>query len=176
VKTGEIVSRITGEPAPPAGETAGLPAGPTEQALTPETPGGKPEIPIERIPVTGSGKRDVAGMNFTATPPKAAEAARIGHPGIPFPAADGGTGRKEVKGLDFASEPPSTTVRAVSRPVSAATAAEAPGTGRGRRDIGGVHYTAAPPSGTKPVPGDPVTGSATRKITGVDITAVPPQR
>jgi hypothetical protein len=115
-------------------------------------------------------------MNFTAAPPKAAEAARIGLPGIPFPAADAGTGRKEVKGLDFASAPPSTTGRAVSRPVPAATAAEAPGTGRGRRDIGGVHYTAAPPSGTKPVPGDPVTGSATRKITGVDITAVPPQR
>jgi len=176
VKTGEVVSRITGEPAPPAGETAGLPAGPTEQTLTPGTPGGKPEIPIEIIPVTGSGKRDVAGMNFTAAPPKAAEVARIGLPGIPFPAADAGTGRKEVKGLDFASAPPSTTVRAVSRPVPAAAAAEAPGTGRGRRDIGGVHYTAAPPSGTKPVPGDPVTGSATRKITGVDITAVPPQR
>src|SRR3990172_5496537 len=158
------------------GGGGGLQAGPKEQTLIPGTPGGKPEIPIEIIPVTGSGKRDVAGMNFTAAPPKAAEVARIGLPGIPFPAADAGTGRKEVKGLDFASAPPSTTVRAVSRPVPAAAAAEAPGTGRGRRDIGGVHYTAAPASGTKPVPGDPVTGSATRKITGVDITAVPPQR
>jgi hypothetical protein len=173
VKTGEIVSRITGEPAPPAGETAGLPAGPTEQTLTPGLSGGKSEIPIEKVPVTGSGKRDVAGMNFAAAPPKAAEAVRIGLPGTPFPAAAvAGTGRKEVKGLDFAAAPPSTTARVVSRPVPA----EAPATGRGRREIGGVQYTAAPPSGTKPVPGDPVTGSATRKITGVDITAVPPQR
>src|SRR3989304_4150762 len=103
--------------------------------------------------VAHPGEGDGAGMNFTAAPPKAAEAARIGLSGIPFPAADGGTGRKEVKGLDFASEPPSTTVRAVSRPVSAATAAEAPGTGRGRRDIGGGPYTAAPPPGAKAVPG-----------------------
>src|SRR4030067_165147 len=108
------IPRLPGGPR--AGETEGLPAGPTEQALTPGTPGGKPEIPIEIIPVTGSGKRDVAGMNFTAAPPKAAEAARIGLPGIPFPAADGGTGRGEGEGVDLASGRPATTLRAGSPP------------------------------------------------------------
>jgi len=87
-------------------------------------------------------------------------------------AVETGAGRREAAGMNFSGAP----FPATSRPVAWRAAAESPSTGTGRREIGGVRYEASPPSGGSTVPGGQKTGAAMRKITGVDITAVPPSR
>jgi hypothetical protein len=174
VKTGETVSRLQREPVFFPRGTEASPSHPMEQEVVPESSDEEPEIREEKVPETGSGERRVAGLNFTATPPaKIGEGVRIGIPdAISPPAAYVGAGRRETKGMDFAAVPPKIAVVRIPEPVNA----ETPETGTGRRDIQGVTYTAAPSSGRKSLSEGRRTGSVMRKVTGVDITAVPPQR
>ena len=159
MKTGEAVSHVVQKPVLPRVEAPKPPK--------------KPEPPREKIPEIGSGKREAAGMNFAAAIPRTGDAGRVVLPAAPAPpAAETGAGRREAAGMDFSAAP----FPATGRSVAWRGAAEAPATGTGRRGIGGVHYEASPSSGRKPVPGVQRTGAGTRKITGVDITAVPPQR
>jgi len=159
VKTSEAVSRVVREPVLPRVEAPKPPP--------------KPEPPREIIPETGSGRREAAGMNFAAATPRTGDAGRVVLPATPVPpVTDTGAGRREAPGMDFSAAPFPTT----SRSVAGRAAVEAPATGTGRRGSDGVHYEASPPSGRRPVPGEPRTGAATRKVTGVDITAIPPPR
>ena len=159
VKTSEAVSRVVRKPVPPPREVPK----PTE----------KPEPPQEKIPETGSGRREAAGMNFSGAHPRTGNAERAVLPATPAPLeAETGTGRREVAGMDFSAA----LFPATSRPVAFRAAAEAPATGTGRREIGGIHYEASPSFGRRSVPAVPRTGAATRKINWVDITAVPPPR
>ena len=159
VKTGEADSRVVRKPVLPRVE--------------PPKPPKKPEPPREKIPETGSGRREAAGMNFAAAIPRTGDAESVVLPVAPAPpAAETRAGRRKAAGMDYSAAP----FPATSRSVAWRPAGEAPATGTGRRGIGGVHYEAFPPSGRRPVPGIQRTGAATRKITGVDITAVPPPR
>ena len=159
VKTGEAVSRVVRKPVLPR--------------LEAPKPTKKPEPPREKIPETGGGRREAAGMNFAGAPPRTVDAGRVVLPAAAAPPeAETGAGRREAAGMDFSAAP----FPATSRSVAWRAAGEAPATGTGRRGIGGAHYEASPPSGRRSVPGVQRTGAATRKITGVDITAVPPPR
>jgi hypothetical protein len=159
VKTSEAVSRVVRKPVPPR----------REAPIPPE----KPEPPREKIPETGTGRREAAGMNFAGAPPRAVDAERAVLAAAPAPPnTETGAGRREVAGMDFSAAP----FPATSRSVAWRAAGEAPATGTGRRGIGGVHYEASPPTARRSVSGGQRTGAATRKVTGVDITAVPPPR
>jgi hypothetical protein len=171
VKTDETVSRFLREPVVSPGGTE---TRPMEQEVAPKPPGEKPEIREEKVPETGSGERRVAGLNFAATPPeRIQEGERIGIPPAISPPADYvGAGRRETKGMDFAAVPPETAAVRIPEPVNAETP-ETPETGTGRRNIQGVTYAAASSSGRKSLSEGRRTGSATRNVTGVDITAIP---
>ena len=159
VKTGEVVPRVVQKPVLPRAEAPKPPK--------------KAEPPREKIPETGSGRREAAGMNFAAALPRTVDAERIVLPAATaLLAVETGAGRREAAGMNFSGAP----FPATSRPVAWRAAAESPSTGTGRREIGGVRYEASPPSGGSTVPGGQKTGAAMRKITGVDITAVPPSR
>jgi hypothetical protein len=159
VKTSEALSLVVRKPVAPRREEP--------------KPLEKPEPPPEKIPETGSGRREAAGMNFSGAPHGTMKAGRAVLPAAPAPSKAGtGAGRREVAGMDFSTAP----FPATSRSVAWRAVGEAPATGTGRRGIEGVHYEASPPSVRSSVPGVQRTGAATRKITGVDITAVPPPR
>jgi hypothetical protein len=159
VKTSEAVSRVVRKPVPPRSEAP--------------TPPEKPEPPREKIPETGSGMRKAGGMNFAGAPPRTVDAGRAVPAAASAPSETvTGAGRREAAGMDFSAAP----LPAARRSVAWRAAGEAPATGTGRRGIGGVHYEASPPSGRRSVPGVQRTGAATRKVTGVDIKAVPPPR
>jgi hypothetical protein len=173
VKTGETVSRFLREPVVlPRGTDAS-----TTQGVAPKPSYEEPEIREEKVPETGSGERRVAGLNFAATPPgRIPEEERIGIPAADSPpAAYVGAGRRETKGMDFAAVPPETAAVRIPEPVSAESP-ETPETGTGRRDLRGVTYAVSPSSGRKSFSEVRRTGSVIRKVTGVDITAIPPQR
>jgi hypothetical protein len=153
----------------------------TEPPVAPEPIPVKPELPEERIPVTGSGNRTVAGLDFAAVPPGMANAASLSPSAAE--AGTGGAGKRVIAGMDFTAAPPGAIPPATTRVISGPVPVTIPGTGR--RNIRGVSYRALPMSGKKPVSGTrgtkPVAAtrrirSATRKVTGVDIRAVPPER
>ncbi len=174
VKTDETVSRFLREPVVLPGGTESRPM---ELEVAPKPSNQEPEIREEKVPETGSGKRRVAGLNFAATPPERnPEGERIGIPAaISTPAAYVGAGRRETKGMDFAAVPPETAAVRIPEPVIAETP-ETPETGTGRRDLRGVTYAVSPSSGRKSFSEGQRTGSVIRKVTGVDITAIPQQR
>ncbi|NNG47963.1 MAG: hypothetical protein HKM86_12740, partial [Deltaproteobacteria bacterium] len=174
VKTGETVSRFLREPVVLPGEKEASTTPPMEQEVVPESSGEEPEIQEEKVPETGSGERRVAGLNFAATPPKRIpEGKRIGIPAaISPPVAYVGAGRRKTEGLDFAAVPPETAVARIPEPVNT----ETPETGTGRRDIRGVTYAVSPSSGRRSFSEGRRRGSVIRKVTGVDIKAIPPQR
>ena len=174
VKTDETVSRFLREPVVLPGGTE---TRPMELEVAPKPSYEEPEIREEKVPETGSGERRVAGLNFAATPPeRIPEEERIGIPAADSPpAAYVGAGRRETKGMDFAAVPPETAAVRIPEPVSAESP-ETPETGTGRRDLRGVTYAVSPSSGRKSFSEVRRTGSVIRKVTGVDITAIPPQR
>jgi hypothetical protein len=137
----------------------------------------KPEIQVEKVPETGSGNRIVAGLDFAPVPPGMANTASDSPPVAISPSAaeagTGGAGRRWFVGMDFTAAPaarPSATTRGISGSVPVTIP------GAGRRNIRGVNYQASPISVVKPVAGTRRIRSATRKVTGVDIRAVPPER
>ena len=180
VKTGDTVSRFLREPVVLPGGTKSPPTRPMEEGVGPESSGEEPEIREGKVPETGSGERRVAGLNFAATPPEwNPERERVGIPAaISPPAAYVGAGRKETKGVDFAVVPPETAAVRNPEPVTAESPEipDAPETGTGRRNIQGVTFAAVPSSGRKSLSDGRRTRSMVRNVTGVDITAVPPQR
>jgi hypothetical protein len=188
VKTEETVSRVVRIPVFPAGGRVKPPDDSAEPSAAPEPMPAKPEKPEipelleERIPVSGSGNRTVTGLDFTAVPPEMAKAASDSPPVAISPSAaeagTGGAGRRWFVGMDFSaapSAPPSATTRRTSESVTVTI----PGTGR--RNIRGIDYRALPLSVKKPLSvtkPEAMTRrirSATRKVTGVDIRAVPPE-
>lgn len=170
VKTGETVSVAIREPSQPAGDAGQKPVPADDEGAVPKPSAKQAAGPKERIPATGSGKRIFAGMNFAAVSPKGPEATpNARFLGIPS-AREVGAGRKEITGMDFSAASPAAAVR--SAPERVVQETPAAGTGTGLREIGRVHYSASPRSAAKNVR----TGSATRKVSGVDITAVPPNR
>jgi hypothetical protein len=178
VKTEETVSRVMRVPAFPARETVEPQDDLPEPSVAPEPMPAKPEIPEESIPVTGSGNRTVAGLDFAAVPPGMANAVSDSPSVAISPsvaeAGTGGAGRKVVAGMDFAAMPPEALPSATTRRISESVPVTIPG--MGRRNIRGVNYRASPMSGTKPVAETRRIRSATRKVYGVDIKAVPPKR
>jgi hypothetical protein len=172
VKTEETVSRVMRVPAFPAGGPTMPSEVPSEPSDSPDLLPRKPEMPEEKIPVTGSGNRTVVGLDFAAVPPGMVNAARDG----PTAAGSrtGGAGRRVSAGMDYAALPPSALVAATTGRISESLPVTIPGTGR--RNIRGVNYQALPLSMTKPLAGSSRIRSATRKVDGVDIKAVPPKR
>lgn len=167
VKTEETISLLVQEAMLPGGKAEMTPIGPLELE---EPPGPLPEEPAvetESMPVTGSGRRDFAGMNFASAPVRIEESAGNVLSGQGFPSvADTGTGRRAAAGVRFFATPPSSG--------SVGPGPEATGTGRKGNPQG--HYLALPQSGKKPAPKVLPTGSAKRTIGGVEITGVPPKR
>ncbi len=178
VKTEETISRVVQVPALPTGGTA-MPSG-----VLPEAPVSPPplpekfELPEEIIPATGSGNRIVAGLDFTAVPPRMANAASNGLSAAISPestkSGTGGAGKRVIAGMDFAAVPPRMNPAATPRQTSESFPVPIPGTGR--RFARGVNYRALPSSMTKPAAGPRRIRSATRKVNGVDVKAVPPKR
>jgi hypothetical protein len=178
VKTEETISRIVRVPAFPAGGQA-MPSGvPPEAPVSPPPLPEKFDLPGEKIPVTGSGNRIVAGLDFVAVPPGIANAASNGLSVAISPkttkSVTGGAGRRVIAGMDFAAVPPRMIPAATTRRISESVPVPIPGTGR--RLVRGVNYQALPLSMTKPAAGPRRIRSATRKVNGVDIKAVPPKR
>ena len=168
VKTPDAVSRYLRESAPAPRRPETPETVPPERMSVPALSSGEPDAGKERVPETGSGKRVVAGIAMEAAPPRIPE--RAGD-GIPF-AHDMGTGRREISGIRYAAEERPPEPRAVPEPRDP----EPTETGTGRKEIRDVVYSALPSSGIQePADGDQ-TGAALRKITGVDITAIPQQR
>lgn len=175
VKTDETVSLLLREPVLLPRETEKPPSGPEKEEVAPKPATEEPEIREERAPETGSGMRRVAGLDFAVASPKAAKPERKGISGAISPSPDDvGAGRRETRGLVFTAAPPVATARRVPVPEPVTVGTKA--TGTGKKEIRGVTYTASPTSGRKPFDKSQRTGAVTRRITGVDITAVPPQR
>jgi hypothetical protein len=173
VKASEAVSRVDRKPVLPRGEAPKPPTGPDRQAKGPKPPVKKPEQPREKIPETGRGRREAAGLNFAAAPPRTDEKAMGVLPAaLALPAAETGAGRREAAGMDFSAAPLPTAGWSGAGPGSK----DAPATGVGRKEVEGVHYEASPPSIGRPVTAVSKTGAGMRKITGVGIKAVPPPR
>jgi hypothetical protein len=173
VKTSEAVSRVVRKPVLPRGESPKPPTGPDSQAEAPKPLEIKPEQPREEIPETGRGRREATGMHFSAAPPRTDGKAMGVLPAAPaLPAAETGAGRRRASGMDFSAAPFPTA----GRLEAAHGSKDAPATWVGRREIGGVHYEVSPPSIGRPVTAGSMTGAGTRKITGVEIKAIPPPR
>lgn len=174
VKTGETVSRILREPATMPREAQASLASSVEEKIAPQPSREKQEIREKKVLEPGSGKRRVAGLFFSAIPPGSmAKKTRSEMPStVSLPSSYVGAGRRLKKGMDFAALPPGVAVVRIPEPGSAGTRE----TGNGRRNIRGVTYVAAPPAGRRSFLEIPRRESVMRKVTGVDIKAVPLQR
>ena len=171
VKTPDTVSRFRRESALPP-RMAETPPGATEEQMSiPSFSPGEPAMREEPVPETGSGKRVAEGFSIGAVPPGAPEK---GADRIPLAISpidhDMGAGRREVTGVNFAASP------VPNRTVPDSGNAEVPSTGVGKRVVREVFYSALPSVGRQSTRVEIRTGTAMRKITGVDITAIPPQR
>ncbi len=180
VKSDETLVRFLREPVLAPRMTDTLPDGPKQEDSVPKPPPVETEVQGENVPATGSGKRAVEKMNYSAALPGSAMAERKTVPvvvpsSVPVPVSPSvpvvGTGRREVVGMDFAGADPATA----RRMEGAATATTAGASRSGRRDIRGVTYAASPSSGRKLVAEHRREGAATRNVTGVNIKAVPPR-
>jgi len=171
VKTPDTVSRFRRESALPPRMAEPPPGAPEEQVSVPAFSPGEADIRAEKAPETGSGKRIVAGFSIGAVPPQTGESGSDGVPAALSPYAhDMRVGRREATGVNFAASPVKTG--SVPDPRNA----ETPATGAGKREVREVLYTASPLIGMQGASEKVPTGTAMRKITGVDITAIPPQR
>lgn len=174
VKTGETVSHLMRETVIPPAQTDRPPTGPKETEAAPEPAPVEPERTAVRLPETGSGKRGTGGMNYASAPPAIGESAGSGFSSaVSPPSAEMGAGRRGTAGMHFSANPPSS-----GPPGRTPESADErfPGAATGRRASPGLHYTASPPTGREAGAEILTTGSATRRVGGVDITAVPPQR
>ncbi len=171
VKTGETVSRYLQKPVTMPRKVEVPQTPPQAHMNLPGQVDAESEAVEENEPETGSGERRLARLDFSVIPPgQVSDNTREGNRATVAPPADVGTGRRRAKGMDFAAMPPGTTMQ-VSEP--------APGgrrdTGAARRGIRGVLYVAVPPSGGMFNTDDMRFESMIRKVTGVDLTAVPPE-
>ncbi len=170
VKTPDTVSRFRRESALPP-RMGPPPDASGEQVSVPGFSPGKPDIEAEQVPEKGTGKRVVAGVSIGAAPPGMREPPSGGIPAAHSPYAhDTSVGRREAKGVNFAATPVKT--RSAPDPRTAETQA----TGAGKREVREVLYTVSPSIGVQGVSEEIRTGTAMRKITGVDIKAIPPLR
>lgn len=174
VKTGETLSRFLRDRVTMPREAEVIPTPSMEQKVVPKPSIEETEIQEEKIPETGSGIRRVAGLVFVAAPADrfAKETRSEKHAAASPPPAYVGSGRRQMKGMDFAAVSPGVDSLQIPETVKRANRE----TGTGWRNIRGVTYQAEPPSGRKALPKIPGVGVVMRKVTGVDITAVPPPR
>ncbi|HBX42706.1 MAG TPA: hypothetical protein DEH27_02355 [Deltaproteobacteria bacterium] len=171
VKTPDTVSRFRKESALPPRMAEPPPDAKKEQLSVPGFPPGEPDFRAEEVPEKGTGKRVVAGFSIGAVPPGMEESGSDGIPAALSPYAhDIRVGRREATGVHFAATPGKT--RSIPDPRNAETQA----TGAGKREVREVLYTVSPSIGMQGASEEIRTGTAMRKITGVDITAIPPKR
>ncbi len=171
VKTEETVSRYVREPVlPPLAAVTPPDAGKREAPVRRSAPA-ESEVPVKKVPPTGSGKRGVEGMNYAAVLPERGSAEGTTVPGAVSPAPPAvGAGRRDVRGMDFAAADPS----AGGRRERAGTDASAPTSRTGRREIRGVSYAASPLSGRVASEERRRKGAALRNVSGADFRAIPP--
>jgi len=171
VKTPDTVSRFRRESATPPRMAEPHRGAPEEQVSDPEGQPGEPVNREEGDPETGSGKRVVAWGSIDAVPPGNPESGSDGIPAALSPfAQDMGVGRREATGGNYAASPVAT--RSDADPGNTVKRA----TGAGMREVREVLYTVSPSSDRQGAAEETRIGTAMRKITGVDIRAIPPQR
>lgn len=158
VKAEEALAGILRKP-PVISEEAVFPDPAPEPAIAPEAPRRGSDGATEKLPVTGSGRRIAADLRYSAIRPPAASTFATG------------AGRRVAKRMDFTAVPLSES----SSGSKSVAGAKLPFGGSGLRKVAGARYTATAPAGTHPDTEVPLPGAATRTVSGVNISAVPPR-